>query len=345
MQKTLLVSTDGQAIMRSHDGGTNWYRINVGQDLEYDDCVRCLLVDPRQNGAIWAGSERGLFRSEDCGAHWHQVDCALNGFAVWKLAVSESNPDYMYAGTGSPTRAAFFRSTDGGKTWEQTDLLMPERCAGVSRPRMLALAVNPRDPLDVWVGVEEGGLFRTLDGGDTWARLDEEWPHHAGNSDIHDIVILPAPADQQDIVLVLVVNALYRSTDGGQTWTRMHARETWGLRYARVLLRKPGSDRELAIGIGDGTPGNTAAVLVSADAGATWAPGKLDYQPNSCLWAFGANPALPDLMMAGTKFGHLFISEDSGRNWVKQRREFSEITGMTWVPGVPSDMELPHETH
>jgi len=341
MQKTLLVSTDGQAIMRSHDGGANWYRINVGQDLEYDDCVRCLLVDPRRNGAIWAGSERGLFRSEDCGAHWHQVDCALSGFAVWKLAVSESNPDYMYAGTGSPTRAAFFRSKDGGKTWEQTDLLMPERCAGVSRPRMLALAVNPRDPLDVWVGVEAGGLFRSRDGGDHWQEIHPQWPDHAGNTDIHSILILDG---EVPIILALVVNALYRSADDGRTWTRFHARDTWGLRYARVLLRKPGSDRDVLIGIGDGTPGTTTLILQSQDAGETWQSAELAGDPNSCLWAFGAHRADPEVMMAGTKFGHLFMSADGGRHWAKQRREFSEITDMAWLPGVPAQLDLPHET-
>jgi photosystem II stability/assembly factor-like uncharacterized protein len=345
MQKTLLVSTDGQAIMRSHDGGAKWYRLNIGQDLEYDDCVRCLLVDPRNPKAVWAGCERGLFRSEDCGAHWHQVDCTLNGYAVWKLAVSESNPDILYAGTGSPTRAAFFRSRDGGVTWQQTTLLMPERCAGVSRPRMLAIAVDPTDPHDVWVGIEEGGLFRTRDGGETWTRLDENWPNHPGNTDIHDIVLLPSRDGGPNTVLILVVSALYRSEDGGETWTRFHAKDTWGLRYARVLLKKPGSDHELAIGIGDGTPGTTAEVLLSNDRGASWAPATLDTQANSCLWAFAANPANPELMMAGTKFGNLFISEDGGRNWTKQAREFSEITGMAWLPAVPVDMELPHETH
>lgn len=345
MQKTLLVSTDGQAIMRSHDGGRNWYRINVGQDLEYDDCVRCLLVDQQVRGVIWAGCERGLFRSGDCGAHWQQVNCALDGFAVWQLAASPSDPNIMYAGTGSPTRSKLFRSRDAGHTWEATDLLMPERCAGVSRPRMLALAVDVSDPMDVWVGVEEGGLFRSRDGGDTWKRLDVDWPQHVGNSDVHDIVILPSGNGQPSIVLVLVVNALYRSTDGGETWTRMHAKETWGMRYARVLRRKPGSDSEVVIGIGDGTPGTTAAVLISKDAGVSWSPTTLDQKPNSCLWAFGANEADPDLLMAGTKFGHLFLSDNGGRNWAKQSREFSEITGMTWLPGVPADMGLPHETH
>src|SRR5579872_2270535 len=182
--KTLLVATDGQAVLRSHDDGATWRRLKIDQDLEFDDCVRCLLADPRNNQAVFAGAETGLFRSEDCGATWHRIDCALNAYAVWKLVVDAKNPDIMYAGTGSPTRAAFFRSHDGGRHWEKTSLEMPPKCAGVSRPRMLAIAIDPDNARDVWVGVEEGGLFRTRDGGDTWKRIDA---HRAGcvrNSEI-----------------------------------------------------------------------------------------------------------------------------------------------------------------
>jgi photosystem II stability/assembly factor-like uncharacterized protein len=341
MSRTLLVATDGQAIMRSHDDGKNWHRLNIGQDLEYDDRVRCLLVDPRNPDAVFAGAEGGLFRSEDCGAHWSRVDCALNDYAVWKLAVSESDPDIMYAGTGSPTRSILFRSRDGGKTWAPTDLKMPERCAGVSRPRMLALAIDPHDPNDVWAGVEEGGLFRSRDGGDSWTRIDTTWPAFGGNSDLHDIVILPG---DPKVILALTVIALYRSTDDGQTWSRTVAREAWGLRYSRVLERRPGADRDLVIGIGDGTPGTTAAILRSTDAGETWTATSLSAEPNTCIWAFGANSSDPDFLLSGTKFGDLYRSTDGGLSWAKEWREFNEITDLAWLPGVPKDLGIPHVT-
>jgi len=340
-ERTLLVATDGQAVMRSHDDGKSWYRVNVGQDLEYDDRVRCLLIDPADPRAIFAGAERGLFRSKDCGSRWDRVDCALNDYAVWKLAASESDPSVMYAGTGSPTRSILFRSRDGGKNWERTPLEMPERCAGVSRPRMLALAVDPNDPNDVMAGVEEGGCFRSRDGGDTWERLDTDWDDYPGNSDIHDIVILPG---EPKVILVLTVLALYRSIDDGKSWTHTSARESWGLRYSRCLQRKPGSNTELALGIGDGTPGTKASVLISSDAGESWTHTPLSLPPNSCIWAFGANHADPDFLLTATKFGNLYRSSDGGHSWQKEWREFNEITDLTWVAGVPQDQELPHVT-
>ena len=94
--KTLLVATDGQAVLRSHDDGASWRRIKVDQDLEFDDTVRCLLPDPRAPQAVFAGAETGLFRSEDCGANWHRVDCALNPYAVWRLVADTRNPNIVH---------------------------------------------------------------------------------------------------------------------------------------------------------------------------------------------------------------------------------------------------------
>ena len=312
MSRTMIVATDGQAVIRTHDEGKNWYRINIGQDLEYDDRVRCLLIDPADPTALYAGAEKGLFYSSDHGVHWSKVDCALNDFAVWKLVASESDPKVMYAGTGAPSRSILFRSRDGGRSWERTKLEMPEFCAGVNRPRMLALAVDPDDENDVWAGVEEGGLYRSRDGGDTWKRIDTGWSEFGG--------------------------------DDGETWTRLSAKDSFGLRYSRLLMRKPGSNRDVAVGIGDGTPGTTAAILTSGDAGLTWTQADLDSPSNSCMWAFGGNAADPDFMLAGSKFGYLYRSTDAGKSWTKEWREFNEITDITWIPGVPEDLGLPHVT-
>ncbi len=330
--KTLLVATDGQAVLRSHDDGANWMRVKIDQDLEFDDCVRCLLPDPRNPQAVFAGAETGLFHSADCGATWKRIDCELNSYSVWKIAVHAKDPNIMYAGTGSPTRAAFFRSVDGGRHWTKTSLEMPPKCKGVSRPRMLAMAIDPDDPLDVWVGVEEGGLWRTRDGGDKWKRMDTGGPQGIRNSDLHSIVILPGPPK---MIFALVVNAIYASVDDGATWRETNVRQAFGIYYSRVLIRKPGSDRELFLGIGDGTPGTTAMFLRSVDGGDSWIHAPFPVQPNSTIWAIGTHAADPNLVLAGTKYGDLFRSVDGGISWRKEWREFSEITDVTWLPAAP----------
>jgi len=337
-KRTIVVATAGQGIMRSHDNGASWRRLSINQDLEFDATVRCLLADPRSPNAAYAGAEDGLYRSEDCGITWRRVAGALDGYAVWKLAAAPSDSAVLYAGTGSPTRAACFRSEDGGRSWKKLSLEMPPKCKGVSRPRMLALAVDPDDSRDVWVGVEEGGLFHSRDGGDNWERLDQAGtPGRVGNSDLHCVVVLRGPPK---VVLALTVNTLHRSEDGGLTWDETVVREKWGVYYSRVLLQVPGSDREVLLGISDGTPGTMSMLLRSNDQGRNFQVTPLPAQPNSCFWALGANAAEPKQLLAGTKFGHLFRSGDGGYSWQKEWREFSEITDVTWLAAVPDQEEV-----
>jgi photosystem II stability/assembly factor-like uncharacterized protein len=325
--KTVLVATAGPGILRSNDDGKSWKRLPLGLGIEFDANVRCLLPDPLDPAAIFAGAEHGLHRSEDCGASWQRVSCVLDYYTPWSLAVCPHNKELMFAGTGSPSRAALFRSEDGGQQWRKLELEMPERCAGVSRPRMLALAVDPVSSGSLWIGVEEGGLFRSDDGGERFTRVDTP---EAGvrNSDIHSIVILPGPPKT---IIVMVVNAIYVSTDDGATWAETDSRERFGYYYSRVLARKPASN-DVFIGLSDGTPGTTSLFFKSEDCGGSWRQSEFPVTPNSCLWALGLNEADPELCFAGTKYGDLFRSVDGGATWSKEWRAFSEIADVAWIP-------------
>jgi len=326
--KTILVATDGQGILRSSDDGKSWQRLDTEQDIDFDGTVRCLAPDPEKPGTVYAGTERGLCRSVDAGVTWKRMDTILNDQTIWQLTFDPSNTNTIFAGTGSPTRAALYRSKDRGQSWSRLTPDLAERCKGVGRPRFVTLTIDPGDPKSIWAGVEETGLFHSADGGDHWDRVDGP-DRGITNTDIHSVVILPGPPKA---ILVLVVNALHRSLDGGKTWDMRVSKEAFGLRYARVLLAQPHSPNNVLLGISDGTPGTTSIILRSEDAGKTWAQRPLPSNPNSCVWAFGANEADPNLIFAGTKYGHLFRSNDGGLTWAKEWREFSEITAVTWIP-------------
>lgn len=327
---TILVATAGQGILRSKDDGRSWLRLDIDQDIDFDGVVRCLAPHPIEPRTVFAGTERGLCRSDDAGETWKRIDSALNDYSIWSLAFDDRDPNLIYAGTGSPSRARVFRSRDGGHSWELLPLEMPERCAGVGRPRFTAVAIDPLERRAIWAGVEESGLFRSRDGGENWERVDGRGDGIA-NSDIHSIVILPG---SPKTVVVVVVNAIYTSTDDGNTWAGLNAKDAFGLRYSRVLAPVAGSACELILGIGDGTPGTTSAVLRSRDAGRTWQILPLPVQPNSCFWAIGTNRANPKRIFMGTKYGDLFRTENGGDSWRKEWREFSEITDLLWVPAV-----------
>ncbi len=339
--KTLLVATAGQAVLRSHDDGATWGRIKPDQELEFDDSVRCILPDPQKPQAVFAGADTGLFRSEDCGVNWHRVDCALNPYAVWKLVVDQRNPDIMYAGTGSPSRAAFFRSGDAGKRWEKCRWKCRRSARASAGRACLRWRWIPMMPARSGSGWRRA-VFSAHRMAGKWRRIDANVPKGVRNSDLHAIVILPGPAKT---IAALTVNALYTSIDSGETWNELVIRERWDIYYSRVLVRKPGSDSELFMSISDGTPGTTSMFLRSKDRGKTWLNAPLPVQPNSCIWAIGTNAVDPNVVLAGAEYGHLFRSRDGGLSWRKDWREFSEITDVTWIPAVPAVAETGSHGH
>lgn len=326
--QTILVATCGQGIMRSVDRGESWTRLPIYQDIEYDDIVRTLHVHPKHQNVVYAGFQCGIARTDDAARTWHRLSSFLDNYAVWKIAIDPQNPDNIYVGTGAPTRAIAARSKDGGKTFERLPLAFPERCAGVSKPRLLAMAVDPESPNNIWAGAEEGGLFHSEDFGDTWARIDT---NIAGqplmHTDIHDIVVIPGKPKR---VVVSTVVALHVSEDNGRTWTRATAKDEFGYRYSRNVACLADPDGTLLYACADATPG-TMGFVYRKDKNSSWTKADLGTMPKTCPWAFGVNSIDPNRVLVGTKFGELFESTDAGRTFKKHWREFSEICDVAWV--------------
>lgn len=332
MDYTVLVATAGQGILRTNDAGKTWHRLGLKEAIEFDGVVRALAVDPRNPNRVYAGADAGLCISEDGGAHWRRASGAIVGMTVWSIAIDPNHPEVLYAGTGAPSRSALFKSTDAGETWFRLPPEMPEFCLGVNRPRMLTICVNPDDSQDVWFGVEEGGVWRSRDAGQTFERLDDP-KKTIRISDIHAISILPQTAAAPRTFIVLTVNSVYVSQDDGQTWDAKASKERFdGLYYTRTVLPVPATDNELLMAIGDGTPGFKTRLYRSEDRGYHWTEAAVDVTPNSCFWAIGGHEADPSRLYAGTKYGDLYRSTDGGRSWQKEWREFPEITAVAWTP-------------
>ncbi|HSS78463.1 MAG TPA: hypothetical protein VLV54_17175 [Thermoanaerobaculia bacterium] len=163
----------------SDDDGGSW-RLVLGLETTTAAYVNFLLTHPQDAMTLYAGTlgSQGLLASHDSGGTWQPLqpgfDCSFNA-----LAVAPSAPATLYAGgtiaTASPsfachlTRAALFRSTDGGATWTETD-------SGLAGDGVLSLAVDPLDSRILYA--QSGGRFgnstgvsKSLDGGATWSGL------------------------------------------------------------------------------------------------------------------------------------------------------------------------------
>ena len=69
----ILVGTVGQGVMMSADDGESWTRASVRVGMHSDCIVKALLSDPRQPEVVYAGTDMGLYRSDDGGDSWRKL--------------------------------------------------------------------------------------------------------------------------------------------------------------------------------------------------------------------------------------------------------------------------------
>jgi photosystem II stability/assembly factor-like uncharacterized protein len=333
---TIVVGTIGQGVMRSSDDGKTWERIGPRRGFPYESAVRCLAVNPHRPEIVFAGTEKGLYRSEDAGSHWRLLDSALNPFYIWALAIDPVDPAIMFAGSGTPTPATIFRSTDGGESWQRRPVEVAAECENVGSPRVTAIAVDPQDHRNIWMGLEVDGARRSTDGGDTWTDVDV-----VHQKDVHNVVVTPGPPKT---IFIVANREIYRSTDNGATWKTLGMQQNipWEYSRSQTYLRgialQPSRPDTILLGIGDATPGTAGAVARSRDMGQNWEMLRLPVQPNSTIWTFGVNPSDPNIMFAASRYGYLYRSDSAGETWTKLGREFSEIAAVQWLPGEPGSL-------
>jgi photosystem II stability/assembly factor-like uncharacterized protein len=321
---TILVGTIGQGVMMSPDDGESWTRASVRVGMHSDAIVKALLPDPHRPGTVWAGTDLGLYRTENNGAAWQLLDTPMSGAMVWSLAVDPVDANVMFAGTGTPSTPGIFRSVDAGKTWTRLPVDIAAECPNVGIPRPTAIAIDPVDRRHVWVGLEVDGVRHSADGGETWTRINGQIP----NPDVHHVLVIAGPPKT---VFTVVNDDVWRSLDDGATWQPARAREVFPWHYPRSIAVKPDDPKTVFVTLGDSTPGRIGTVMRSRDAGATWQSVSLPVPPNSAMWALSMPASAPDTLFAASRYGYLYRSDDGGESWRKLWREFGEVSSITWV--------------
>jgi len=164
-QRPIYLAGTNAGLYRSFDPNKGWQRLPYGEGLDpRTTTVSTNLGNPE---TIWVGTATsGVLVSRDAGKNWHQVvlphDAAIN-----VVVQDPRRRDRIYVGT----KRAFFMSTDGGATWNR-------RGGNLPFGDFTSILVNPRNTDEIFAGnayqVSEngGGVFRTVDGGVTWARID-----------------------------------------------------------------------------------------------------------------------------------------------------------------------------
>ncbi len=265
------VSTaDGDGMYKSVDGGKSWTHIG----LEPTRHIAIVVVDPHDPDTVWVGAqgnawvesvERGVYKSTDGGATWRQTLFVNPGTGVHDLSQDMHNPHILYAGT-----------------WD-----------------------HQRTPWTIRSGGPGSGLYKSIDGGETWRRLENGLPGLMGNT---GVAVSPANPNRVYAMIEAAEGGIFRSDDGGENWSRVN--EDKGIRdrgwYYTHIFADPGDEDTLYV--------LSNSVVKSIDGGKTLSEITSPHGDNHDLWI---NPDDPAVMVEGND-GGANVSLNGGKTWSTQ---------------------------
>ena len=265
----------------------------------------------------------GVRRSTDGGTTWERSGLPASG-TIARLVAHPTDPDVVFAAAGGDLftpggERGIFRSTDGGRTWAA--VLTDNPTTGGAD-----LAMDPTDPdhllATMWdrqrtpdlrrYGGPGSGLYRSTDGGDTWAPVTDGIPGFAADSG--RIAVAFSPADPSRVYAVVTrgdgrSGGFHRSDDGGVTWALVNDRDRYtasqfifGWWFSKVFPAPEDPDRVLVPGL---------QLLESTDGGETFvADARVHADQHALVWADGD----PSVAHLGSD-GGLYTSRDGGRTF------------------------------
>lgn len=321
----LMVATTQGLITLSEAESGEWHQSD-SQLIEHHFCA--LLQTPE--GRFIAGShDAGIFVSDD-GTDWRPANQGLSVTNVYSLAVTERNgKTLVYAGTEP---ANLFVSEDLGESWLHLEGLNTVSNADTwtfPAPPFLGhiktIAIDPHNSKRLYACIEQGGLYRSSDAGQSWTQLAEDLPN-----DLHRAVVSPVNPERLFIADGFFFN---RSDDGGQTWFEM-ADLIPRIGYADQLVCHPNKPDHLVVVGGYATPEAWAtgsaksAIYYTRDGGDSWQQADQGL-PAEMMPSFeaGCLEACADQsrIFLGNTHGEVWLSSDEGISWNKI------ATGLPWV--------------
>lgn len=329
-------------VFKSSDMGLTWSPIFDDQaNLSIGD----IGIDPNDGDVIYVGTGEpngghnnfpggGMYKSTDAGQSWDMIGLE-NTVSIGRIVVDPSNSDRVFVAaqgsyfTTNPERGVY-RSDDGGQTWD--NVLYINDSTGIidividpiNSDRLIAAAWERiRRPDGSHLYGASSGLYRSLDGGDNWIKIEGS----AGipDSDNEDVgrIGIALCATQPDVVYSMFTNGsyysgFYKSTDFGVSWTNVDpdmeiedGTSSFSWYFGQVRVHPTNPDIVFAMDV---------AYMRSTNSGQSW---PIIYGYDGGPWDFhvdqhalAINPDDPNYIISGND-GGMNISSDGGVNFTK----------------------------
>ncbi|GAC1438022.1 MAG: hypothetical protein NVSMB63_00890 [Sediminibacterium sp.] len=236
---TFYFGSTGGGVWKTSDGGSNWKNTS---DKYFGGTIGAVAVAPSDETVVYAGEGEntlrgnvsegleGIWRSDDAGRSWKNTGLK-DGRHIIRIIIHPKDPNTVWVAVmghlfGPNSDRGVFKTTDGGKTWKKTlfvndqtgcsDLVMEPGNPSVLYAGMWRAL---RTPYSMESGGEGSGLYKSVDGGETWSSLSAKKGLPTGTWGIVGVAVAPSNTDKVYAIIENAKGGLFVSSDGGDTWS------------------------------------------------------------------------------------------------------------------------------
>lgn len=314
----------GGGVWQTTDAGNSWANISDGF---FGSSIGSIAVSEWDNNVLYVGQGEltvrgnvsfghGIYKSTDAGKTWNHVGLK-DSRHVPRIRIHPKNPDLVYAAVlgdlfKSSDERGVYRSEDGGKNWKR--ILFANADAGAidlvmdpNNPRILYASTwrIRRTPYSLESGGEGSSLWKSTDGGDTWANISKNEGLPKGIWGISGVTVSPVNSSRIYAIIENDNGGVYRSDDAGKTWRKMNDDRNLRQRawyYSRIYADTKDEDMVYVMNV---------SYHKSKDGGKTFTSYNAPHGDHHDLWIAPED----NQRMIIADDGGAQISFDAGENW------------------------------
>ena len=316
-------------VWKTTDGGVTWTPIF---DKEPVSSIGSIAVAPSDPNVIYVGTGEacirgnisfgnGVYKSIDAGKTWTHLGLD-DTRQIGRVIVDPHNADIVFVAAlghayGPNAERGVFRTADGGKTWQKV-LYQDDKTGAIditfdpanSHILYAGLWQAARTPWSLDSGGPGSGIYKSIDGGLTWKKLEG---HGLPKGVYGRIGIAAAPGDSNRVYALVEAEdgGLYRSDNAGESWQKMTGDHRFTQRawyFSHVFADPKNPDTVYILNTG---------MYRSTDAGATFNPISAPHGDRHGLWIDPTNPN----RMIESDDGGATITTDGGKGWTSENNQ------------------------
>lgn len=327
---TYYMGNTGGGVWKTEDAGQHWSNISDG--FFGSSSIGAIAVAPTDPNIVYCGtgehavrgvmtsSGDGVYKSTDAGKSWQHVGLKATGH-ISRIIIHPRDPNIVFVAAqgalyGDTEERGIFKSTDGGASWEKV-LYVDERtgCSeldiDLNNPLIMYATMweYGRRPWKVISGGEGSGVYKSVDGGESWETIHSGLPEEKGKMAISiaqsnpDKLYLLVESDSQK-----EKGGLFVSNNAGKSWSRVSddhrlIQRAW---YYTEVFADPQNEHMVYV--------LSAPMLRSIDGGKNWERLSGTHGDYHDLWI---NPENPRNMVVSND-GGAAITFNRGKSWSRQ---------------------------